>query len=134
MGVIGDMQKFQQYQMGQAMTMAAENPAGGGAAEGMGLGVGLAMASRMMPGQMTGQGAATAPPPPPSVLWYLAVNGQTKGPFTTEQMAAGIASSEVKSDSVVWFAGMQTWTPAAQVPQLAGYFAAVTPPPPPPAP
>jgi membrane protease subunit (stomatin/prohibitin family) len=138
MGVIGDMQKFQQYQMGQAMTMAAENPAGGGAAEGMGLGVGLAMASRMMPGQMSGQmsgqGTAVAPPPPPSVLWYLAVNGQTKGPFTTEQMAAGIASSEVKSDSVVWFAGMQAWTPASQVPQLAGYFAAVTPPPPPPTP
>jgi membrane protease subunit (stomatin/prohibitin family) len=138
MGVIGDMQKFQQYQMGKAMTMAAENPAGGGAAEGMGLGVGLAMASRMMPGQMTGQmtgqgaAGAAAPPPPPSALWYLAVNGQTKGPFTTEQMAAGIASSEVQSESVVWSAGMQTWTPASQVPQLAAHFAAVTPPPPPP--
>ena len=140
MGVIGDMQKFQQYQMGQAMTMAAENPGGGGAAEGMGLGVGMAMASRMIPGQMAGPapspGAAAAapPPPPPRVLWYLAVDGQTKGPFTTEQVAAGIASSEVRSDSVVWSAGMQTWTPASQVAQLAGYFAAVTPPPPPPPP
>ncbi len=138
MGVIGDMQKFQQYQMGQAMTMAAENPGGGGAAEGMGLGVGMAMASRMIPGQMAGPApspgpaVAAAPPPPPRVLWYLAVDGQTKGPFTTEQVAAGIASSEVRSDSVVWSAGMQTWTPASQVPQLAGYFAAVTPPPPPP--
>jgi membrane protease subunit (stomatin/prohibitin family) len=50
MGVIGDMNQFQQYQMGQAMTAAAENPSGGGAADGMGLGMGLAMASRMMPG------------------------------------------------------------------------------------
>ena len=31
MGVIGNMDTFQQYQMGQAMTAAAENPAGGGA-------------------------------------------------------------------------------------------------------
>lgn len=138
MGVIGDMNKYQQYQMGNAMTMAAENPAGGGAAEGMGLGVGLAMANRMVPGAMgggaMGGGAAapSPPPPPPSQLWYVAASGQTKGPFTTEQMASGIATSEVKGDSVVWSAGMSGWTPAAQVPQLSGYFAAVTPPPPPP--
>lgn len=137
MGVIGDMQTFQQYQMGKAMTMAAENPAGGGAAEGLGLGVGLAMASRMMPGQTAAGPAAlgaTPPPPPPSTLWYLAVDGQTKGPYTTEQIAAGIAGSEVKTDSVVWSVGMQGWTPASQVPQLVNYFSAVTPPPPPPAP
>ncbi|MEM6734166.1 MAG: SPFH domain-containing protein, partial [Myxococcota bacterium] len=38
MGVIGDMNKYQQYQMGTAMLAAAENPAGGGASDGMGLG------------------------------------------------------------------------------------------------
>ena len=47
MGVIGDMGKFQAYQMGTAMEAAANNPAGGGAAEGMGLGMGFAMANRM---------------------------------------------------------------------------------------
>ncbi|MEM7315207.1 MAG: SPFH domain-containing protein, partial [Planctomycetota bacterium] len=70
MGVIGDMNQFQQYQMGQAMTKAAENPSGGGAADGMGLGMGFAMASRMVPGMMGGAaggqaGAPQAPPPPP---------------------------------------------------------------------
>ena len=137
MGVIGDMQRFQQYQMGQAMTMAADNPAGGGAAEGMGLGVGMAMASRMLPGSMApGQGpsgAAPPPPPPVAAVWHVAVGGQTHGPYTTEQMAAGIARGQVQRDSMVWTANMQAWTPATQVPQLAGYFAAAAPPPPPPA-
>lgn len=135
MGVIGDMQKYQQYQMGTAMTAAAENPAGGGAAEGMGLGVGMAMASQMVPG-FGGAGAratAATPPPPPVVVWHVAVAGQTKGPFTPEQLAAMIASGEVRGASMVWTPGMQAWSPASTVPQLAGYFAAMTPPPPPPA-
>ncbi len=46
-GIVGDMNKFQQFQMGQALTAAANNPAGGGATEGMGLGLGFAMANRM---------------------------------------------------------------------------------------
>src|SRR5262245_30132732 len=50
MGVIGDMSKFQQFQMGKAMTAAAENPGGGAAAQGMGLGMGMAMANQMAHG------------------------------------------------------------------------------------
>lgn len=142
MGVLGDMNKYQQYQMGQAMTMAADNPSGGGAAEGMGLGMGLAMASRMMPG-MGGPAAATgapapgapAPPPLPAAqTWHVAVGGQSQGPYTTEQVAAGISSGQIQGDSMVWTAGMQAWAPASQVPQLAPMFSAAAPPPPPPAP
>jgi len=138
MGVIGDMNKFQQYQMGQAMTAAAENPSGGGAAEGMGLGLGFAMAGRMMqPGLMGGAapGAAPgmAPPPPPmAAAWHVAVNGQTQGPFSMQQLASGIASGEVKPDTMVWTNGMQGWAAAGQVPQLSNSFGAVPPPPPPP--
>lgn len=137
MGVIGDMNKFQQYQMGQAMTAAAENPSGGGAAEGMGLGLGFAMAGRMMqPGLMGGAapGAAPgmAPPPPPmAAAWHVAVNGQTQGPFSMQQLASGIASGEVKPDTMVWTNGMQGWAAAGQVPQLSSSFGAVPPPPPP---
>ena len=138
MGVIGDMNKFQQYQMGQAMTAAAENPSGGGAADGMGLGLGFAMAGRMMqPGMMGGAapGAAPgmAPPPPPmAAAWHVAVNGQTQGPFSMQQLGSGIASGEVKPDTMVWTNGMQGWAAAGQVPQLSGSFGAVPPPPPPP--
>ena len=62
MGVIGDMNRFQQFQMGNAMMAAADNPAGGGAADGMGLGMGFAMANQMV--QSPGM---SAPPMPPAM-------------------------------------------------------------------
>jgi membrane protease subunit (stomatin/prohibitin family) len=135
MTVIGDMNRFQQYQMGQAMTAAAENPAGGGAAEGMGLGMGFAMASRMMQG--TGQMPAPPSAPgmaPPAVgpMWYTAINGQTQGPLAAQQIAEGLAQGLIPPNAMVWTAGMTGWVPITQVPQFAGQAGA--PPPPPPAP
>ena len=100
MGVIGDMQRYQQYQMGTAMTMAADNP-GGGAAEGMGLGVGMAMATQMMPG-MARSGTAAPPPPPVSAAWHVAVAGQTQGPFSPEQIAGMIAAGRLQGTAMVW--------------------------------
>jgi membrane protease subunit (stomatin/prohibitin family) len=141
MGVIGDMNRYQQYQMGSAMTAAAENPAGGGAAEGMGLGMGWAMATRMMPPAATSAppspaapGMAAPPPPPPqSAPWHVAVAGKTSRPLSLQQLVAGISSGKLTAQTMVWTAGMSGWMPAAQVPQLASYLAAYQAPPPPPA-
>ena len=141
MGAIGDMNKFQQFQMGKAMLSAAENEAGGGAGEGMGLGMGFAMANRMVqspgmapPGTMP-QAAGSVPPPPPAVpAWHVAVNGQTTGPFTMQQIAQQITSNQLSKSTTVWSAGMSGWLPAGEVPQLTPAFGAVPPPPPPPAP
>lgn len=136
MSVIGNLGQFQQYQMGKAMTAAAENPAGGGASDGMGLGMGLAMANQMMQ-QMPQTGwRAFAPgtvPPPPSAGWYIAVNGQTQGPITPMQLTEAIAQGQVHAGTLVWTAGMSAWSPAGQVPQLSGQFggAPQSPPPPP---
>ena len=105
----------------------------------MGLGMGFAMASRMMPGQggaaagMAPAAGAAPPPPPPVTQWHVAVNGQTQGPFSIEQLAAAIGSGDVGQATMVWTAAIGGWTAAGQVPQLAGYFQAATPPPPPPA-
>jgi|HubBroStandDraft_6_1064221.scaffolds.fasta_scaffold02366_6 membrane protease subunit (stomatin/prohibitin family) len=134
MGVIGDMNRFQQFQMGNAMTAAANNPAGGGAAEGLGLGMGLAMANRMVGMQ---PGAAQAPPPLPGATdaaWHVAVGGQTQGPFTLQQIAQGVSGGQLNRESLVWSQGMAAWTPAGQVPQLAAAFATSASPPPPPPP
>ena len=136
MGVIGDMNRFQQYQMGQAMTAAAENPSGGGAAEGMGLGLGFAMAGRMMQPGPTGlvPGMAPPPPPPSAAAWHVAVNGQTRGPFSLQQLQAGLSSGEVTAETLVWTDGMPGWQAAGQIPQLTTTFhAPATPPPVPPA-
>ncbi|MCY2985688.1 MAG: SPFH domain-containing protein [Planctomycetota bacterium] len=140
MSMLGNLDRFQQFQMGEAMTMAAANQAGGGAAEGLGLGIGLAMANRMAPG-MSGSvsGAApgqSVPPPPPNTAspWHVAVNGQTLGPYSLQQMMSGVSRSEVTTETLVWTAGMPAWLPAGQVPQLASIFALSPPAVPPPAP
>lgn len=139
MGVIGDMGRFQQYQLGQAMTAAAENPSGGGASEGLGLGMGFAMANQMMrPGMMPSPAAAGGPPPAPGAAppagaaWHVAVNGQTSGPYSLQQMAAGAAAGQVTAETMVWTIGMDNWAAARDVPQLIGVFAQAPPPPPPP--
>lgn len=133
MGVIGDMNRYQQFQMGKAMVSAAENPSGGGAAEGMGLGMGFAMANRMVQAGQPGAGMS-APPPPPGEVWHLAVNGQTRGPFPTPQMFSGIQQGQITPQTLVWTPALGQWTPAGEVQQLAPAFGPATPPPPPPPP
>lgn len=131
MGVIGDMGTYQAYQMGNAMEAAANNPAGGGAAEGMGLGMGFAMANRMVGAGQQAPGQQGPPPPPQATAWHVAVNGQTSGPFNDQQLAQKIAGGEIGAETTVWCAGMPGWLPAAQVPQLAVNFQQAPPPPPP---
>ncbi len=136
MGVVGDMQKYQQYQLGTAMTEAAKNPGGGG--DGLGLGLGLAMAGRMMnmPGGFGGApvGAAPVPPPLPSSTWHIAVNGQTQGPFDVEQVQQGIAVGQVTAKTLMWAPHLAGWTAAGEIPELRPAFQQPTPPPLPPIP
>ncbi len=134
MAAIGDMNRFQQYQMGQAMTAAAENPSGGGAADGMGLGLGFAMAGRMMQSNAPGAAAAPVPMPPPVGIWHIAVGGETHGPFTMAQLAEAAGRSQLTASTMVWTPGAPAWQPAEQVPQLVALINASTPPPPPPPP
>jgi membrane protease subunit (stomatin/prohibitin family) len=131
---IGDMAAYQSYQLGQAMPVAAANPAGGLAGAGVGLGMGMAVAQNMS-GNISPSGPAPQappPPPPPATSWHIAENGQSLGPYTPEQIAQGVAAGQVRSDTLVWSAGMADWTAAAQVPALSNLFQ--TAPPLPPAP
>ncbi|MBW2361032.1 MAG: SPFH domain-containing protein [Deltaproteobacteria bacterium] len=132
---IGDMATFQAYQLGQAMPVAAANPAGGLAGAGVGLGMGAAMAGPMLSGA---SGAAPnppqsppPPPAPPAVLWHVAQAGQSFGPFTEAQVAQAIAEGRIQRDTSMWTAGMAGWAAAASLDALAALFG--TPPPPPPA-
>ncbi|MGC1274803.1 MAG: SPFH domain-containing protein [Planctomycetaceae bacterium] len=135
MGVIGDMNKYQQYQMGTAMVEAASNPAGGGMGEGLGMGMGFAMANRMG-GMMGGQGGSTASPPPVpgQATYHVVMNGQSAGPFGMDQLRSGASSGQLTPDSLVWAAGMDGWKKASEVPDLKAVFVATPPPVPPPAP
>ncbi|MDH5567925.1 MAG: SPFH domain-containing protein, partial [Myxococcales bacterium] len=121
MSVIGDIDAYQQYQLGQAMPVAAANPAGGLAGAGVGVGMGMAMANQWTAGQaVPGGGAAPqAPPPPPAAAWHIVENGASAGPFALEQLPQLVAAGRVRADTLLWSAGMSGWLPAGQIPQLA---------------
>ncbi len=139
MNLIGDLQAYQQYQLGAAIPAAAQNPAGGLAAAGVGLGMGMAYAQNMTPAAgpvspAPGGAAppAMAPPPPPQPVtqWHVAENGQAVGPFSPAQLAEAVVSGRVRPDSLVWAAGMAGWVAAREVPSVAMLFQQVPPPPP----
>jgi len=129
MNAIGDLSAYQAYQLGQAMPLAAANPAGGLAGAGVGLGMGMAMAGPMLAGAASPGGPP--PPPPAPASWHVAEHGRTLGPFSVPQLAQAAAEGRLRTDTLVWTAGLAGWTAAGTVPALAGLFQA--PPPPPPA-
>jgi membrane protease subunit (stomatin/prohibitin family) len=135
MDIVGDMGRFQAFQLGNAMPALAANPgAGGMAGAGMGVGLGMAVASGVPSMVGRGQGPmspAQAPmppqaPPPPS--WHIAENGAQVGPFSAPQMVELVSAGRVRPETLVWVAGMADWMPASQLPQLAGLFGPVPPP------
>ena len=137
MGVIGDLDRYQRYQLGASIPTAAANPAGGLAAAGVGLGMGMTLAGLTPPAPMAattvGPARAALPliPPTPEVattVWHVTSGGHTYGPYTTAQIVQAVASGQLRGDSLVWSAGMEAWTPITRVPRLAALF----PPPPPP--
>lgn len=64
MNMLGDMNRYTQFQVAQSMPIAAANEGGGAAGIGAGLGAGLVMAQQMM-NAMKPQGLPDAPPAAP---------------------------------------------------------------------
>ena len=65
-----------------------------------------------------------------TVQWHYAEGGASKGPFTTEQMAAMVRSGMIGAQTQVWSPAMGAWAPLAQSP-LAGQVPLQPPGPPP---
>lgn len=138
MGIAGDLGKFSQFAAAEAMTAAAQNPSGGAAA-GLGMGMGMAMASQMAnagpwgtrPDAATQAApAAVAPPPPPPVerVWHMAVNGETKGPYSRAAMGRMVGDGMLGRDTLVWTAGQDGWRAAGDVAELSTLFTVLPPP------
>jgi uncharacterized protein (TIGR00266 family) len=51
--------------------------------------------------------------------WYVAVNGQTVGPMSQAELRGAIQAGRYSAQDFVFSEGMQGWTPAAQVAELA---------------
>ncbi len=143
MGIVGDLNKYTQFQTAEAIEKAAQNP-GGGASDGMGLGMGFAMANQMMNQhtqqqqqqsvQPTGNPAtppATPPPLPKPLEIYVAQDNQQTGPFDKKALKGLISSGALQKDTLVWQAGMEKWQEAATVTTVANLFGTTPPPLPP---
>ena len=134
MGVIGDLARYTQFQAAEAMRDAAKNP-GGLAGAGVGLGAGMTIGTQMgaalgasaagagTPPPMPGAGPAAAPP-----AFFVAIDGQQKGPFTLDQLRGEVSAGRVHRGTLAWRNGMANWTAIEQVPDLAALFANVPPP------
>lgn len=137
MGVIGDLNRYTQFQAADAIKDAAQNPSGG-AGVGMGLGAGLAMGQQMaqslggaMGGATNSGSAARAGGPPPmpgapgavgALMVYVGRNGQQFGPFDLATIAAQARSGQLARTDLVWHEGLAGWGPASQVATTAGLF------------
>lgn len=69
-----------------------------------------------------------APPPLPAVTWHVSLNGQSQGPYSTQDVQRLIASKQIASSTLVWSMGLPAWLPAGQVPDLSGAFSTAPPP------
>lgn len=133
MGVVGDLNKFMQFNMANSIESAAKNEGMGGAFVGAGFGMGMGnMMGNMMNNSMNQNTQNNTPPPPPIAQYYVAVNGQQTGPFDAATIAAKIQSGEITKQSMMWKQGMAAWAAAETIAELTQMFGAVPPPPPPP--
>ena len=127
MGIAGDLNKYMHFNAAEGMA----NPnSGAGAMMGAGMAAGLGAAMAQNAGPWGATPAAAPPPPPPaSKVWHVAVNGETKGPFTEADLAAMAASGTFTRASHVWAAGQDGWKTAGET-ELSRLLGQVPPPPP----
>ena len=139
MGVIGDMNKYTQFQAANALGDAAKNQGMAGNMMGMLAGVNLGQvvngAVQQSAAPAPAPAAAGAVPPPlpgPAVVqWFAGINGAQQGPFTAEALKAQIAAGQVTRETLLWHAGMGGWTKAGDLAEVSGLFGAMPPPLPP---
>ncbi len=51
--------------------------------------------------------------------WYVALDGKTKGPYTTEKLKIWLSDGKMDPETLVWKEGMSNWMAASQVPELS---------------
>lgn len=133
MGVLGDLNKYTQFQAAESMRAAAESGGDGGlAGAGMGAGIGMAlgnaMGGAMGAGGVGHQAAAAVPPPLPTAKWHVGLDGQASGPHDAAALGGLIGSGRMNGDTLVWSDGMSGWTKAGDVAELSALFPSAPPP------
>src|SRR5207244_1158145 len=107
MGMLGDMNRYAQYQSATAIDDAAKNP-GGAAGAGIGIGAGIALGQQMGTHVNPTQG-----PPPLPGGFFLAVNGAQTGPFDMNTLAAKTHDGSLTRETLLWRPGLGGWAAPA---------------------
>lgn len=81
-------------------------------------------------GVMNGMAAGAVPPPVPSPMYYIAVDGKPAGPYDMSMLAQMVANGQFTAESLIWKAGMPQWIKAGSVDDLRNLFPAMPPVPP----
>lgn len=84
------------------------------------------MNGAMNPANFTQSGVT--PPPVPTVVYHVAVNGQATGPYDLNVLQQMAATGQLTMDSLVWKNGMTEWVKAGTVDELKGLLANSMPP------
>ena len=126
---------MQERQMDVAHAAASNTGSGTFMGVGMGLGVGQSLGD--MVGGIIQQSSntnhnQTVPPPPPVGSYYIAVNGQTTGPFDSNTLKQMVINNQITGETYVFKEGGSTWVKAASDSFFVQLLAASIPPPPPP--
>ncbi|MGD9917033.1 MAG: SPFH domain-containing protein [Paenirhodobacter sp.] len=136
MGVVGDLNRYMQFNAAEAMGQpGGAASAGMGAAMGAGIGAGMGMA---MGGQMAGPWGGTVataapvtpPPVPVEKVWHVAVSGEATGPYGRGHLGRMVADGSFTRETLVWSPGQEGWKPAGEITELAQLFTIAPPPPP----
>ena len=87
--------------------------------------------NNMMGGIQQPVQSGMTPPPIPTAVYHVAVNGQATGPFDATTLAQMVASGQLTANSLVWKNGMAQWAKAGTVDELKNLLANGMPPIPP---
>ncbi len=123
MGMIGNLDKYLQYQTAQGIGEGGSNSA-------LDMGMGFAVANKMA--EVLNKPATTTPPPIPDTSWHVAMGQEAKGPLTMQQLQQMVQTGQLTATTLVWQAGMANWQAAGEVTALQGLLPSQTPPPIPP--
>lgn len=147
MGILGDLNKYMQFQTAEAIEKAAENPSGM-AGMGAGMGAGFGMVNQMLQNMQQQQQqqqqqkqdnekqdhsgskeqTVVPPPLPPQLEIWVGLNGQISGPFNTAKLKELAIAGQLQKDTLVWKKGMAEWIPAAQLTETADLLSQLPPP------
>ncbi|MRJ06133.1 MAG: antifreeze protein [Epsilonproteobacteria bacterium] len=92
-------------------------------------GEGSPQPGREKSGGRENSGTPTPPPPPPQEKFFVAVNGEAKGPYTFSQLVKMVEEGKITPRTYLWKKGMENWKRAKEL--LPDLFSQTPPPPPP---